>query len=89
MDVQWLCGAIEGKLSHFLPCMLDQEGLAECDQPGKNSLKYYAALPLPGIEPGSWRGQTARYIHSPTELSQPGPQRGQTVGYIHSPTELS
>jgi len=33
----------------------------------------------------SWRGQTVRYIHSPTELSW----RGQTVRYIHSPTELS
>jgi len=29
-------------------------------------------LPRPRIEPGLWRGQRARYIHSPTELSWPG-----------------
>ena len=41
------------------------------------------------IELGLWRGQTVRYIHSPTELSWSRPWRRQTVRYIHSPTELS
>ena len=55
----------------------------ECDQSGKNPLKYSAMAA--GIEPGPRRGQTVRYIHSPPELSRPGPRRGQTVRYIHSP----
>ena len=37
-----------------------------CDQPGKNPLKYPA---WPGTKTGPRRKQTARYIHSPTELS--------------------
>jgi len=41
------------------------------------------------VFPLSLKGQTVRYIHSPTELSLPGPRREQTVRYIHSPTELS
>jgi len=48
-----------------------------------HSFSHWAIMTRP------WRGQTVRYIHSPTEISWPGPRRGQTVRYIHSPTELS
>jgi len=43
---------------------LAKDGLAECDQPGKNSLKFSAMV-------GNWtrRGQTVRFVHFPTELS--------------------
>jgi len=37
-----------------------------CDMPG---IIPWNTLPRLGIEPGPRRGQTMRYIHSPTELS--------------------
>ena len=84
LDVHRLCGAIEGKLSHA--ATLTQDGLAECDQPGKNPLKYST---MTGNKTRATGGQTVRSIHSLTEPSGPGPQGGQTVRFIHSPTELS
>ena len=54
------------------------QGIIPCNTP-----------PRPEVGPGPWRGQTVRYIHSPTELSWSRPRRGQTVRYIHSPTKLS
>jgi len=62
-----LCSAIERRLSHFLPCTLAQDGLAECDQPGKNPSRYFAGQS--GIELRPPGAQTVRYIHSPTEIS--------------------
>ena len=52
-DVHMLCGAIERRLSHFLPRWL---------RTGRQSAVG------PGIEPGSQRGQTVRFIHFTTEL---------------------
>ena len=74
-QVGW-CHGGEGSIF----CRADSEWIGI--MPGKNP------SPRPGIKPGPWRGQTVRYIHSPTELSLPGPWRGQTVRYIHSPSEL-
>ena len=62
-----------------------EDGLAKCDQLGRDPLKFFAKT----IELGPRRRQTVRCIHSPTELSWPRPQGGQTVRYIHSLTELS
>jgi len=47
-----------------LSATLAQDGLAECDQPGKNPLKYSAmAGNWTGIEPGPRREQTASEIN--------------------------
>jgi len=68
LNIHRLCGAIEGRLSHF-SATLAQDGLAECDQPGKIPLKYSAT---------AWNrtrmsGRTIVIsINSPTELSSPG-----------------
>ena len=45
--------------------------------------------PTGAIGTGPWRGETDRYIYSPTDLSWPGLWRGQTLRFIYSPTELS
>ena len=50
LPVHRLCAAIEGRLGHFL---LAQDRLTECDQPGKNPLKYSAAA-------GNWTRATGR-----------------------------
>jgi len=63
LAVHRLCGAIEWRLSHFLPHWL-RTGLAECGQLGKNPLKYSTIA-------GNWTRATERTdseIHSPTEL---------------------
>jgi len=46
-------GAIEGILSHFVLCWLKKGGHSVV-----SSEKKAQILPLPGIEPGPWRGQT-------------------------------
>ena len=57
-----------------LSATLTQDGLAECDQPGKNPLKY----PTTEIEPRPQGGQTVGYICTLTELSclNPSPLMG-------------
>ena len=42
LDVHRLCGVIGGRLSHFLLCWLRTRTGWQCDQPGKNPLKYSA-----------------------------------------------
>jgi len=66
--------------------MLAQDGLAECDQPGKNPLKYCAMA-------GNWTratGKTDSEIHlfSNWAIMTRDTER-QTVRYIHPHTELS
>ena len=51
-----------------------------CDQSGKNPLEFSATA---GDWTGPQRGQTVRFIHSPTELSWPGPWE-RTDCEIHS-----
>jgi len=43
LDIHRLGDAIEGRLSHCF-ATLAQDGLAECDQPWKNPLKYSAMV---------------------------------------------
>jgi len=50
LDVHMLYGAIEGRLSHFLPCT---DGLVECAQPGRSPLKDSATA-------GNWTQATRR-----------------------------
>jgi len=54
-----------GEIEPF-PAKQAKDGLAECDQPGKHPLKFSAKAE--GIDSEPWRGQTVRWIHSPTEL---------------------
>ena len=103
LAVHRLCGAVKGRLSHFLPCWL-RTGWQSVISQGKSletlclhwelnpdhreAVRYiHSSTELSW--PGPQRGQTVRCIHSSTELSWSGPQRGQTVRYTHSPTELS
>jgi len=85
LDDHRLCGAIEGRLSHFLPHWL-RTGWQSLTGQGKIP---WNTPPWLGVEFGLQGGQTMRFTHSPTELSWPGPQSEQTVRFAHSPTELS
>jgi len=78
LDVHRLCVAIEEKLGHFLSRWLkmgSQSVVSRGKIPWNNP-------PWSGFKPVPRRGQTMRYILSPTELSWPGPRRGQTMRYI-------
>ena len=65
LDFHRLCGAIEGRLSHFLPHWL-RTGWQSMTSQG---IIPWNTPPWLGIEPGPRGGQTVSYIHSPTELS--------------------
>jgi len=104
-DVHRLCGAIEGRLRHFLPHW-PRMGW-QCDQPGKNPWIYSALAwnwtqTIEGTDSekhsfSHWAIRTRAmertgskiYIHSPTELSGLGLWRGQAVIFSFIPLPLS
>ena len=65
LNAHRLCGAIEGRLSHFLWRWL-RTGSHSVISPGTLP---WNSLPGPRINLGPWRGQTLKSIHSSTELS--------------------
>jgi len=65
LNVHRLYGVIEGRLSHFMPHWLRTGWQSVI---GQGEIPWNTTSWL-GIEPGSRRGQTVRYIPSPTELS--------------------
>ena len=63
LNIHRLCSAIEGLLSYLLPRWL-RTGWQSVTSQGKILRHVH-----PGIELRPQRGQTVRYLHSPTELS--------------------
>jgi len=67
LDVQRVCDAIEGRLSHFQPRWLRRGWHSVISQ----GTIPWNTPPRLGIEPGPRWGQRVRFIHFPTELSWP------------------